>query len=181
MKKFLIAGCALVMAVSVQAASYAWSTVEAYFYTPNADGSPSSTKLTGAIAYLFEGTAEDMATTVAAINDGTFTGAGAIMSTTTNAKGKLSGTSDDIISGAGIYNVYMVIFDAATIGEAQFYQFASMTVDYGGTGNAQASFSGVGGTSNAWNPIATVPEPVFMGIFAAGMVAVLLRRQKNIA
>lgn len=181
MKKFLIAGCALVMAVSVHAAAYSWSTAEAFFYTPNADGSASSTKLTGAIAYLFEGTAEDMATTVAAINDGTFTGAGAIMSTTTNTKGKLSGTSADIVSGAGIYNVYMVIFDAATIGDAKFYQSAAMTVDFGGTGNVPSQFSGIGGTSNAWSPISTVPEPVFMGIFAAGMVAVLLRRQKNIA
>ncbi|MGN0827430.1 MAG: hypothetical protein ACI4QD_05800 [Kiritimatiellia bacterium] len=179
MKKFLIAGCALVLAVSVQAAAYYWSTAESFFYTPNTDGSPSGTKLVGAIAYLFEGTAADMATTVAAIEKGTFKGAGAIASTTTNTKGKLSATTaDDVISGAGIYNVYMVIFDAATIDAANFYQSAAMTVDYGGTGNAQAQFSGIGGTSNKWT---AVPEPVFMGIFAAGMVAVLLRRQKNIA
>ena len=120
-----------------------------------------------------------MATTVAAIEKGTFTGAGAIASTTTNTKGKLSATTaDDVISGAGSYNVYMVIFDAASVAGAKFYQSAAMTVDYGGTGNAQAQFSDIGGTSNAWT---AVPEPVFMGIFAAGLVAVLLRRQKNIA
>lgn len=180
MKKFLIAGCALVMAVSVHAAAYTWSTVEAFFYTPNADGSPSSTKLTGAIAYIFEGTAEDMATMVAAINDGTFTGAGAMASLTTNTKGKLAGTVGSV-SGRGTYDLYMVIFDAATVGDAKFYQSASGSFYYGGTGDVPAAFSGIGGTSNAWNPISTVPEPVFMGIFAAGMVAVLLRRQKNIA
>ena len=119
MKKFLIAGCALVLAVSVQAAAYSWSTAESFFYIPKDDGTPSSTKLVGAIAYLFEGTAADMATTVAAIEKGTFTGAGAIASTKTSNKGKLSATTaDDVISGAGIYNIYMVIFDAGTIGGA---------------------------------------------------------------
>ncbi|MGN1359839.1 MAG: hypothetical protein ACI4X9_05220 [Kiritimatiellia bacterium] len=189
MKQFIIAALALMAVVTAQAAAVSWKT--GAIYAPNSDGSYSSTKVTsGYIAYLFEGDSSAQAATVASILDGTFDKAAAnvVAEKTVGALG-ISGTvgSDYGFVGGSSYNLYMVIFNADSyenayaLGADGFYMsYLLEGVAIPASGNGSATFTSQV-ASGSWQQISSVPEPVFMGIFASAMVAVLLRRQKNLA
>lgn len=185
MKKFIIIATALVMAVLAQAGSMSWFTVEAFFYLPDEDGTPKSAtneKATGVLAYLFAGDVKD--TVQAHIDAGTFGTEmipQAYAHAYTTGKGKLAKVLEGENS-EGYYKYTSIIFDTDDFATAQYYQLVSEEFFTGGVGDLLIQFHDFGGPTIKWSKLPTaVPEPVFMGIFATAMVAVMLRRQKNIA
>ncbi|MGN0827429.1 MAG: hypothetical protein ACI4QD_05795 [Kiritimatiellia bacterium] len=177
MKKFLTICLALLLAVSAQAAALTWTAGKVY--EPQADGSNGSTVMANYIAYIFEGNSSAYEAMVASINDGTFTPDAAFGTALSSTKNGIKATVGDFTPGSEI-DIYMVVFNASSYADATFFRAAYKSISMPDTGDGTANFQTEIGTGN-WSPISTVPEPVFMGIFASAMVAVLLRRQKNLA
>lgn len=173
MKKMIVMLAVVTMVAAANAGTVLWTSSGLQTALPG--GAFSGTALSGAIAYLYQGT-PDGAAIKAAIDGDTFTGAGNLSSATTSSLG--------VIGKAGIgsfvsqnVTLYMVIFDAATIGGANYYMISSaITQSFGASGNKTYTFTTAGGTlPTSWT--AVVPEPTSMALLALGVAAIGLRRK----
>ena len=172
MKKMMMTLAIVLFAVAANAGSITWTSSGLKTALPN--GTFSTTALSGAVAYLFLGTPDATAIANSIAND-TFTGSGNLASAFTATTGAITKM------GVGSYvstpvTVYMVIFDASTIANANYFMISSaITQTFGASGNKTYTFVSSNGTlPSSWT---AVPEPTSMALLALGVAAIGLRRR----
>lgn len=172
MKKMIVMLAVVTMVAAVNAGTVLWTSSGLQTALPG--GAFSGTALSGAVAYLYQGTPDAGAIGDAIAGD-TFTGAGNLATALTTTSGGI------LKSGIGNFvstpvTLYMVIFDAATIGAANYFMVSSaITKTFGASGNNTYTFTTAGGTlPGSWT---AVPEPTAMALLALGVAAIGLRRK----
>ena len=180
MKKMMMMMAVVALAMATNAATLTWAIsglkapVDAN-PVGGMDPTFSASALVGGIAYVFVG-AQNAAAITAAINGGTYTGAGNLYSVAT------SGTGGIAKAGLGSYDsqsvtLYSVVFNAGTIAGSTMYMISA---DYTQTfvhANLTYNFTTASKMPGVWTVI--VPEPTSMALLALGIAAVGLRRKNR--
>ena len=192
MKKIVFALGAILAAGVMQAATVSWGMTQVYGY--GTDGSATSQRATGYIAYLMVGDGSgmtalagsevaDIKSYVAANNTYGGSATTSAGSVTVDAYGDYAATAE--------MSVYAVVFDAATIDDAShFYVTAAAGLQIPDSGNGAVAFgkqkTGTTNTSN-WYAVGSssggdtpsgVPEPTSGLLMLVGLGALALRRRR---
>ena len=172
MKKMMMTLAIALFAVAVNAGTVTWGSSGLKTALPN--GTFSTTALSGAVAYLFVGTPDSTAIANAIAND-TFTGAGNLATAFTTTSGGIGKAAIGSFVSQNV-TLYMVLFDASTIANANYFMISSaITQSFGASGNKTYTFVSSNGTlPSSWT---AVPEPTSMALLALGVAAVGLRRR----
>jgi len=172
MKKLVVMMmCGLGLTLAASAATVTWSA-------NGLRGPDETTALSGALAFLFVGT-QDTAALCAAIEGGTFTGAGSLWDMQTTSTGGLGKTGLGSYSNESVI-FYAVFFDGPDIASSSYYMISQDVQLNFVTANLtlllQQSWGGVGNgrLPNTWSAI---PEPTAMALLALGAAALGLRRR----
>lgn len=170
MKKMMLMVAIVGIAVGVQAATVTWQAGS--LKTAGVGGAFTTTALNGAIAYLIQGAST--AGVDAAIEAGTFTGAGALASKLTTSTGSILQASIGSFSNQDV-SLYMVIFDGATIATSSYYMISTVYTQTFTTANKTYNFT----TAPTHMPTAwtAIPEPTSMALLAVGGAVLGLRRK----
>ena len=183
MKKLIVMGVAVIMAVAANAASFAW---QALAIPKNGDASS-----VGYAAYLIDSSKVSRADMIAALSTGDFsnmTAANYLLTTTTSAQGttgisRISLTSGTAASTVQNYSAYMVVLDGA-VGSAQNFLVSQELANVNNPGYDDGSGPGLGNVQLSFGSQATAtwtavaPEPTSGLLMLVGLGALALRRRK---
>ena len=168
-----------------QAASINWSITSVY--SPNGDGTPSASKCSGGIAYIFvdDGSSITPTLATAALAGGasawaTFSGSAVNSALTTGLGGITQNGVGSGFAASTAYSLFVVVLNAGTYAGSTFEMVSiDKTVTMPGSGSgawAYGSPATGGYLPNNWTAI-PVPEPTSMALFALGGVAMSFRRK----
>ena len=171
MKKIMIMLSAVAMAACVQAASVAWSTGS--LYAPNADGSLSSSRLSGTwgtynvVVNFYADNAGAMGAAIAGVTGNT---------DTTASLGNFSGTTSDSFTGESSYWAQVVVTATSKGENPTTYTMTSDAVKFTAPVNGAFSlnFSNQGAMPDTWD----VPEPTSGLLLLLGVAGLALKRKR---
>lgn len=177
MKKVILLAVLSFFSMVASAASLSWSITARSILNPDGSGS----RLSGALAYLVQGTpTNDLVT---AIKGGTWDPSSALTSETSNPLGGVTGSVENTKWAAGsALNVYVIVFDGATIANSNYFMVSSKASGVPGNGGdvpgtaATWTADTVGKFTNGWQPL-NVPEPTVLALLALGVAGLALRRK----
>ena len=173
MKKLIVFGFAVVMAVAANATSFQWQALN----IPKVGDASSA----GLNAYLVDASKVSRATMIAALESGDFQymkDANYLLTTTTSAQGTTGLSRISLTSGdatAASYDAYTIVLDGAVGSASNFFATQEMHADKPDLGNVSFTFGTQAGKS--WTAV-SVPEPTSGILMLVGLGALALRRRK---
>ena len=171
MKKIMIMLGAVAMAACVQAAAVSWSTGS--LYAPNADGSFSSSRLSGTwgsyevVVNFYADNAGEMGAAIAGVTGNT---------DTTAALGNFSGTTSDSFTAEKSYWAQVIVKATSKGDKPVTYTMTSEAVKFEMPTNADGAvnFTNAGAMPGTWD----VPEPTSGLLLLLGVAGLALKRKR---